>query len=229
MSKKSNIMSDKSIVQNQFMKISGLQRKIQIINDVNDYHENQKSIGDKSEKIRFKTYMEVFDQMMYDARYTVLLEDDSMIFLYYEFDENGKIVEHVLSYLPNFRNEEVSKENREIQDKDDRNGDADAEISSEVLHRRLSNFIRVDYENEGRKEYFHSLIHMHIGTEREALRIPVEHCVMPFDFLFFVLKYIYHICDEQLICLESSKQKEVMLTEKERKKLKLIFNSLENE
>ena len=66
---------------------------------------------------------------------------------------------------------------------------------------------------------------MHIGTERNALRIPIEHCVLPFEFMFFVLKYIYHLPDEELIDLEFKMSRNSMLTENEKRKLKLVFSN----
>lgn len=121
--------------------------------------------------------MEAFDKMMYNCQYTILLEDDSMVFLFYEFNDNNNVTGHILSYLPSFRND--SENGKEYTDENN-----EEEINFIQLHRRISNFVRVDFEEVGRKEYYHSLIHMHIGTERNALRIPIEHFVMPFEFLF---------------------------------------------
>ena len=124
---------------------------------------------------------------------------------------------HILSYLPSFRND--SENGKEYTDENN-----EEEINFIQLHRRISNFVRVDFEEVGRKEYYHSLIHMHIGTERNALRIPIEHFVMPFEFLFFVLKYVYHLPDEELTGIECEISRNSMLTEKEKKKLKLVFS-----
>lgn len=50
----------------------------------------------------------------------------------------------------------------------------------------------MDFDEVGYKEYIHSLIHAHFGAEKNnELRIPVEHVVLPYEFLFFVLKYIW--------------------------------------
>lgn len=161
--------------------------------------------------------MEAFDKMMYNCQYTILLEDDSMVFLFYEFNDNNNVTSHILSYLPSFRND--SENGKEYTDENN-----EEEINFIQLHRRISNFVRVDFEEVGRKEYYHSLIHMHIGTERNALRIPIEHFVMPFEFLFFVLKYVYHLPDEELTGIECEISRNSMLTEKEKKKLKLVFS-----
>ena len=106
MNKKVNkILSQKEIVREQFLALSDLQQKINIINNVNEYYETKNAMGNKAGKIRFHSYMEAFDEMMYNCQYTVLLEDDSMIFLFYEFDENNNVIGHILSYLPSFRND----------------------------------------------------------------------------------------------------------------------------
>ena len=219
MNKKVNkILSQKEIVREQFLALSDLQQKINIINNVNEYYETKNAMGNKAGKIRFHSYMEAFDEMMYNCQYTVLLEDDSMIFLFYEFDENNNVIGHILSYLPSFRND---SENRK-ENTDENNQE---EIDFKQLHRMISNFVRVDFEEVGRKDYYHSLIHMHIGTERNALRIPIEHFVLPFEFLFFVLKYIYNLEDDELTVIECEMARDSMLTEKEKKKLKLVFSN----
>ena len=211
MNKVDKILSEKEIVREQFWALPVLQQKIHIINDVNDYHETKNIIGNKADKIRFHSYMEAFDKMMYNCQYTILLEDDSMVFLFYEFNDNNNVTSHILSYLPSFRND--SENGKEYTDENN-----EEEINFIQLHRRISNFVRVDFEEVGRKEYYHSLIHMHIGTERNALRIPIEHFVMPFEFLFFVLKYVYHLPDEELTGIECEISRNSMLTEKEKKK-----------
>lgn len=89
MNKVDKILSEKEIVREQFWALPVLQQKIHIINDVNDYHETKNIIGNKADKIRFHSYMEAFDKMMYNCQYTILLEDDSMVFLFYEFNDNN--------------------------------------------------------------------------------------------------------------------------------------------
>lgn len=34
---------------------------------------------------------------------------------------------------------------------------------------RLGNYIRIDYDEQGQEEYYHSFIHMHIGTAKDTL------------------------------------------------------------
>lgn len=220
MSKEEKVLSEREIIRNQFYGLQILQRKIEIINVVNDYCEVQKFIGNKAEKIRFHSYMDAFNEMMYKNQYTVSLKDDSMIFLFYEFDESDNVVGHALTYLPNFRYDEEKKQEKVYGDEEE-----EEEINFIQLHRRISNFVRVDYEEVGNEEYYHSLIHMHIGTERNALRIPIEHYVMPFEFMFFVLKYVYHLPDEELVDLQFEMSRNSMLTENEKVKLKLVFSN----
>ena len=56
---------------------------------------------------------------------------------------------------------------------------------------RVSQYLRIDYEEQGRKEFCHSLIHLHMGPGRDSLRIPVDSVIYPNDFMFFVLNYFY--------------------------------------
>lgn len=211
MSKQKKENTQKDIVREQFLQLNDLQRKIKEINVVNDFHEKRYEIGEESQRIRINSYAETFDDIMYNNEYTILLNDDSMIIMQYNFDESQKIIGHSLSFLPNFR--------RNLFDEDDQS----EEIKESQLFLRLGNYIRIDYDEQGQKEYYHSLIHMHIGTAKDALRIPVEHFVLPFEFLFFVLKYVYRLSDGQLVDLECSVQRESILTEREMKKVRMAF------
>lgn len=211
MSKQKKEYTQKEIVREQFLQLNNLQRKIKEINMVNDFHESGFEIGEKSQRIRINSYAETFDDIMYNNEYTILLNDDSMIIMLYRFDESQKITGHSLSFLPNFR--------RNLFDE----GDQSEEIKESQLFLRLGNYIRIDYDEQGREEYYHSLIHMHIGTAKDTLRIPIEHFVLPFEFLFLVLKYVYRLSDEQLTGLECSVQRENILTKREMKKVRMVF------
>lgn len=232
MSRQNVHLTEKEIVRAQFLNLHSLQSTIQKLNHINVYREKGSTIGDKSDKIRFHSYAETFDKMMYDSRYTILLDDDSMVFMFYEFDEQENIIGHVLSYLPNFRDVEEYYEG--FWEESDTESIEEVNLRYIVtvdekkylirLHDKLSNFVRVDYEVDGNAEYYHSLIHMHVGTERNAIRIPVEHCVMPYEFLYFVLKYVYRLDDDELCELEFDCTRTSMLTKNEKRKLKLAFS-----
>lgn len=211
MSKKKKEYTQKEIVREQFLQLNNLQRIIKEINVVNDFHERRFEIGEQSQRIRINSYAETFDSIMYNNEYTILLNDDSMIIMQYRFDESQKIIGHTLSFLPNFR--------RNLFDEDVQS----EEIKESQLFLRLGNYIRIDYDEQGQEEYYHSLIHMHIGTAKDTLRIPVEHFVLPFEFLFFVLKYVYRLPDEQLMGLECSMERESVLTKREMKKVRMAF------
>lgn len=211
MSRNKEEYTQKDIVRQQFLQLNNLQRKIKQINLVNEFHEKKYEIGDKSERIRLSSYAETFDDMIYNNKYTILLNDDSMIIMQYQFDESEKIIGHSLSFLPNFRRDLFDNCNQED------------EIKESQLFSRIGNYIRIDFDKQGQKEYYHSLIHMHVGTAKDNLRIPVEHFVLPFEFLFFVLKYIYRLPDEELIDLDCCMQRENILTEHERKKVRMLF------
>lgn len=211
MSKQKKEYTQKEIVREQFLQLNDLQRKIEEINMVNDFHERRYEIGEESQRIRIHSYPQTFDDIMYNNQYTILLNDDSMIIMQYRFNESQKIVGHSMSFLPNFR--------RNLFDEDEQS----EEIKESQLFSRLGNYIRIDYDEQGQQEYFHSLVHMHIGTAKDTLRIPIEHFVLPFEFLFFVLKYIYRLPDEQLMGLECSVQRKSILTKQEIKKVRMSF------
>lgn len=211
MSKNKKEYTQKDVVREQFLRLSSLQRRIKEINVVNEFHERRYEIGEESQRIRLNSYAEIFDHMIYNNEYTILLNDDSMIIMQYQFDESEKIIGHSLSFLPNFR--------RNLFD----DCDQEEEIKESQLFSRLGNYIRIDFDEQGQEEYYHSLIHMHIGTAKDNLRIPVEHFVLPFEFLFFVLKYIYRLPDEELTDLECSVQRENILTKQEMRKVRMAF------
>jgi len=246
MGKNKDKLTPKDIVRNQFLEFHALQQKIEIINIVNSYHEKQNIIGNKSQKIRFDRYIETFDNMMYNDEYTIVLEDDSLICMEYVFDDYENIVEHNLSYLPGFRQspknnieklinesfygqrfeEEVYDDHENIVEhnsEDEFAGDENNQLTLLQLQSQICNYIRIDFDEQGRKEYYHSLIHMHVGTNKNSIRIPVEHSILPFEFLYFILKYLYFLSDNSTDILICDIPRQSMLTDKEKKRLKLVF------
>ncbi len=204
--------TERFLVRKQFNDLFLIQQIIGLINIVNNnYHEKELSIGTKSEKVTPERYVESFNRMEKEQTYTLTLIDDSMLCFYYEFNEKGQIVKHELSFLPSYRIEDGS-------------GEYYDEVPPFELFKKIRNYVRVDFDEVGYKEYIHSRIHAHFGTEKSnEIRIPVEHVVLPYEFLFFVLKYIYRIDDNELSSLQCDHRRESKLTNNERSKLKLLF------
>ena len=205
--------TERYLVREQFMNLYLVQQVIGSINIVNNnYHERELSIGTKSEKITPERYITSFKQMEIEQTYTLTLIDDSMICLYYEFNDNEQIIKHELSFLPSYRIEDGS-------------GEYYDDVSPFELFKRIRNYVRVDFDEVGYKEYIHSLIHAHFGAEKNnEIRVPVEHVVLPYEFLFFVLKYIYGVDDDELKILHFHHGRQSKLTGNEKSKLRLLFS-----
>lgn len=210
---KADDYTERYLVRKQFKNLYLLQQIIGLINIVNNnYHERDFSIGMRSEKITPERYVESFKKMEMEQAYTLTLIDDSMLCFYYEFNENEQIIKHELSFLPSYR-------------VDDGSGEYYDDVSPFELFKRIRNYVRVDFDEVGYKEYTHSLIHAHFGSEKNnELRIPVEHVVLPYEFLFFVLKYIYAIDDNDLSSLQIHYIRESKLTVNEKKRIRLLFS-----
>lgn len=71
-------------------------------------------------------------------------------------------------------------------------------------------YFRFDYSLGEMDDSFHSPTHMHLFLENENCRIPVDSVIYPFDFLYFILKYLY---------LDSSKFMETLKKSDNRKTL----------
>lgn len=216
-------LSDYNIVQQQFLMLRNLEYDIDNINIINNYHEKEHEIGETTEHIKYNSYKYVFDNLLSEDKYTILLTDDSMFVMQYIFNENGSIKEHTLSFLPNYKVDILGrKDDENINDADI----SDANISDETFCRRLSNYVRIDYSEVGRQEYYHSLVHLHLGVFEEGIRLPLQHFLYPYEFLFLIFKYIYKKDDKELRKLEFMKLKESKLTENEMKKFKVVFGNV---
>lgn len=211
---KLNKCKERELVREQFINLYFIQQNIGTISVINgNFHERERAIGIKSEKITPERYVESFNKMESEETYTLTLIDDSLICLYYEFDETGVITKHELSFLPSYKVEDESDEYND-------------DVSPFELFKRIRNYVRVDFDDVGYKEYTHSLIHAHFGCGKgNSIRIPVEHVVLPYEFLFFVLKYIYRIDDDELLTLQFTYGRGSKLTDNEKDKLRLLFSN----
>ena len=209
-------LTDFQIIEQQFLNFRILENDIDIINIVSNYCCRKNEIGITTEHIKYNTYKEIYNNTLRDEGFTILLTDDSIISMQYIFDDNGKLKKHTLSFLPNYKRDILSNEEEPQED---------AVISSEEFSMRLSNYMRIDYGELGRKDYYHALVHLHIGVFRESMRIPLQSFLYPNDFLFFIFKYIYHLEDEKLLKLECDIPKQCLLRENELKKLRMAFGN----
>ena len=85
-------------------------------------------------------------------------------------------------------------------------------------------YIRVDYDQDGHKNVIHTQVHLHVGVHKTEFRIPVAHYLTPREFLYIILKYIYHSEDvftDKL--LDKRKRRKSILTIEENEALKLFL------
>lgn len=212
-------LTDFEVIQQQFLGFQTLDNDIDIINIVSNYQCSRNAIGQITDHIRYDSYKEIFDNVLREDKYTILLTDDSMIIMQYNFDDNGKLLQHTLSYLPNYR-QHILNDEEELQE--------DADINPQQFSMRLSNYIRIDYGEKGKQDYYHALVHLHIGVFKESMRIPLQCFIYPNEFLFFIFKYIYHLEDDILLKLECGIPKQCLLKDKEMKKLRMAFGNCIN-
>ena len=203
-------------IEQQFLMFQELDKDIDIVNIVSKYHCSKNEIGETTDHVKYDTYQEIFDKLMRDEKYTILLTDDSIITMQYIFNSSGELLQHTLSFLPNYRQNDYNSE-------DDMQGNAD--ISPKEYSMKLSNYIRIDYEEKGREDYYHALVHLHMGVFKESMRIPLQCFLYPNEFLWFIFKYIYHVDDSKLSRLECELPKNCLLKEKEIKKLRMAFGN----
>ena len=97
-------MSDYKVIIEQFNNLWKL-RTIPLIRDYkcptigNDY------IGELSGKFTYKNYYEVYNNCLKNQNYQILMQDESMISMYYSFDNKGEINRYNLSFIPSLNSE----------------------------------------------------------------------------------------------------------------------------
>ena len=64
---------------------------------------------------------------------------------------------------------------------------------------------------------------MHIGVFEYSIRLPFKHVVYPYEFLYLIFKYIYHLNDECLQKIDCQYEKDIKLTANELSKFKMVY------
>lgn len=214
-------MNDFEIIEDQFIRLQCLYRDFMKINILNKYEKSQNSIGINSAKIKYENYIEIFNKMNEENTFCIQMIDGSLICMYYEFDLEMNLVYHNLSFIPSYLKDICLNE-------DDMLGEEfeycdDLEISSIDFNRRLSNYFRIDFDDVGRQEYYHALVHAHIGIFKDSVRLPINHYVTPFEFVYYIFKYIYREEDRLLDKFLFDFKRECKLTANEKEKIWINF------
>ena len=199
--KKNNDITDKSKIINEWQWIYANYPKFDIISDVKSPSIYISTIGHKFDHLKRSNFKDKYNEILEKESYSICLIDDSLIIYYYIFDNSDKIVGHNLVYIPS---------------PDVENSHFEEEVA-------ISKYLRADYDRTGYKRIIHTLVHLHIGIYNNNFRIPIAHYLSPYDFLYIVLKYVYHNDQDVVDKLICKKQKECLLSSDEISKLRIIF------
>lgn len=214
-------MSDFEVIEAQFIRLQCIYREFIKINVFNDYIKTQNSIGICSEKIRYSNYIDIYNKMNDENTYCIQMIDGSLICMYYKFDSEKNLIYHNLSFIPNYLADICLDEDDVLGEEFEYSENIEIKVAD--LNRRINNYIRIDFDDEGREEYYHALVHVHVGVFKDSIRLPINHFVTPFEFLHFILKYIYREPDTLLNGLLYEYEKECKLTANERSKVWINF------
>jgi hypothetical protein len=207
------------VVKNQIEHLYLVQEKIPIINDVKLINIKGREIGERTNKFTHLNYHEVYKLMLEEKKYNILLNDESMISVYYLFDEDGRIKHHNLSYIPSLDIEIYLAETVTIE-------------NQLLISKSTNNYLRIDYDMTGKKEIVHTDVHMHFGIypkeegfTNSEFRIPMEGILFPFEFIYIVLKYFYELENDYVdFLIEEKYGKSIYLESNEKEKLVLSFD-----
>lgn len=210
---------------------------IQQINNISKNFFNYDSLITHSNNINFKNnnigslikfnilnYVSVFNEIIMNKKYHVLLNDNSLICYHYQFDDNGSVAKHCLYYIPS-PSENIllafqSKAYSSIEE-------LDPQLLADLME-IMERYIRIDYDVDGKKEIIHTNVHMHYGISPNKLRFPIYSKVYPEEFLYFILKYVYESDDIKLEKLNIHDKKSIQLSELEMRRF-YINNLLDSE
>ena len=196
---------EKTIIASDINWLYANYNRIDMIMDVKPPLGNGGTLGYKVPHVKKNNYNSVYNNLIEEEKYTVCFIDMSIACMYYIFDNAGKIVGHNLMYMPAPNDENCGDDFDTI----------------------CAKYIRIDYEQEGYHEIYHTQVHLHSGLYKTNFRIPLAHYCTPKEFIYFIIKYIYHSDCAFVDQLITSRNKTMLLTENEQKAMKIIFGQLE--
>ena len=182
-----------------------------LIKDINYPEISDKFVGQISERLNPNNYDVHFEEMYINSRYSIMLDDDSLVFFEYRFDNADNLIQHNLSFVPTpfqFSNE----------------SDDDQLDSSQYGY--LGKYLRIDFDDLGRTEFTHTHVHMHMGLFEHSTRFPISHVISPLEFMSLIFTHFYGqpISFPELAQMDS--QHKLRLTPKEDNHFKLSFGNL---
>ena len=170
-------MTDQEIIRNFVNSKLWELNQIPIILGVKVPRYSINSIGSTTGKFTSENYAEMYNLVLKDENYQIAFQDESLISMYYKFSDSGDIERYNLSFIP--------------------------VVNDETAELSMLDYIRIDFDPQGFKKILHERQHIHIGisfhdeknTEelRKELRIPVVEKIYPWDFIYLISRFVYHI------------------------------------
>lgn len=197
----SNKISDRKSILGELQWIYANFPRFNLIADMKNVSLIKNILGCNVGHIKPSNYVDLYNYIFENELYTICLSDYSLICMSYIFDYRGKLLSHNLMYIPCPTNEE----------------------ENETLHETISKYLRVDYDVSGYKKTIHTQVHLHTNIYKSKMRIPVAHIMSPKDFLFVVLKYIYHSDEAYVNSLLDTRKREVLLDLEDESKMRLVM------
>ena len=196
----SNVKSDRKLILGELQWIYANFPRFDLIADMKNVSLVQNVLGCNVGHFKESNYVELYNSAFENELYTICLSDYSLISMYYTFDYRGKIISHNLMYIPCPTSEE-----------------------NDSLQETISKYLRVDYDISGYKQTIHTQVHLHTNIYKSKMRIPVAHIMTPKDFLYVILKYVYHSGESFVDSLLEEKKREIMLDSTDESKMRLML------
>lgn len=212
-------MNELEIITKQFIELSSFYSDIPEINGYNYPVVRKRTIGSKTSKFTVNNYVDRYGEIITSNNFQLIFYDESVISFFYEFDDNGEISKYNLSFIPSIDNDiDISDYilNEEVKD---------------LLLESYADYIRIDFDDLGYEKVIHTRHHMHRGINkhgkdcvRNEIRFPISHVLYPFDFIYIICRYVYHVNEELLKRLHCVYSKRTILEDEELDLLCISFS-----
>ncbi|HFI0084504.1 TPA: DUF2290 domain-containing protein [Streptococcus suis] len=145
------------------------------------------NIGKVTGKFNRRNYAERYKEVLDDKNYQISFQDESVVSMFYKFSESGEVIGYNLSFIPSVDIEVI-----------------DLTEESDFFDVGMVDYIRLDFDEQGYEEIIHEIQHVHFGVSfdylgykeeqsRKEKRLPVSEIIYPWDFIYLILKFVYHM------------------------------------
>lgn len=211
-------MSDQEIIREFFINKLWEIQSIPLILECKQPKFGKDYIGEVTGKFTKNNYPEMYIDTLDNSRYQISFQDESFISLYYKFSKDGEIERYNLSFIPSI----------------DMDATLDTDNSGTNFDFGMLDYMRLDYDPQGFQKVLHELQHLHIGLSyhdekdkedlRNEFRIPVAEKLYPWDFIYLISKFIYHLDEKYDNIFKKFVVSRCQLIEIEEQNLHINFN-----